>query len=440
MSTNNEIKDDNKAKNKHGDNAQNSFEHYLDSCKERGLIKDYIKYTRPLSIKNYRVYAPFIIIISSTEYWAVFSTTSIRDRIKSNLWDSLLLKNLYDKDNTPIIKKCYLVCPDSLSSKEQENYKRASEYIQKINEKGTKIFDTLDAIITQTGFRKLMESRKISAMSKGAASDFQGNNFEKEMADILQEKTNIDHWNGIPLTTGNSYHIFKKILEKFGLSEHHTIIESIHTKTGNDVPRLPSGGKAKTDIIVYITTSSESHANATQIYTISCKYYSGKSVTAHEYSAQSFIDTLHIEEKNVQQALINLQKVGGYTSLNKEDINAFETDFQKYKTALCEWVIGGIHGEGNPKTQMAQYVLTANKGTSNDYDIEIHTLSEYVKILIALEQNNLISGQLKTPFIWTYAAGTRGTKIQLKMPVLTKKLINELKNKNQSSKIIIGVK
>lgn len=109
---------------------------------------------------------------------------------------------------------------------------------------------------------------------------------------------------------------------------------------------------------------------------------------------------------------------------------------QKYKTALCEWVIGGIHGEGNPKTQMAQYVLTANKGTSNDYDIEIHTLSEYVKILMTLEDQHLIPGQLKTPFQWTYASGTRGTKIQLKMPVLTKELINKI----QSSKIINGVK
>lgn len=437
MSSSNEKKTDNKSKNEHGTNGFEALEEYIKTCKERNLIEDY-KCKQNMNIQDYKVYTPFIIKFSPTdkfsptEYWALFSTTSIRDRIKSNFWDSFLFKELYKENETSVIKKCYLVCPDSISTKKGEEQKldSARKYIKKINTQGIKRFDTLDGIITLTELRKLIEQKKSEGMNPGAASNFQGKNFEDEIATILEAKANIDYWNGDDLATGNSYDIFEKILVKFGLNRHKHHIESIEAKTGKEIPKLPSGGTAKTDILVELTTCSDSPATEKRTYTISVKYHKGNWVTAHEYNAQSFIDTLHIKEESVKNALLHFQQKGGITYLNEEDKNAFKTDFQKYKKALCEWVIGGKNGDGDPKTQWANYVLTGNKNCQTGYDIEISTLDEYVNALIVLEQRKLeqgkkTKGQLNTPFQWTYPAKSKGSTIQLKMYVLTKEELSE---------------
>ena len=86
----------------------------------------------------------------------------------------------------------------------------------------------------------------------------------------------------------------------------------------------------------------------------------------------------------------------------------FATALEPYVRRLCEWVVSGQHGEYSTEDQIADYVLAFNQ--KNDA-MELFTASEYIERMLAEKH-----GQFGTPFQWTYASGSRGKSIQLKMP------------------------
>ena len=142
-------------------------------------------------------------------------------------------------------------------------------------------------------------------------------------------------------------------------------------------------------------------------FTFSCKRSSADRVSVHEYTAEAFSKVLNPEDEELKKLLIEFQAVGGVRSMNPDSASSLAKRLTAYRDRLSKWVLGGIGGEGDPHIQWASHIITVNENT-NTY--RINTIDEYI-----LEYDAQgVTGQLGTPFQWTYPSGGKGKRIQLK--------------------------
>ena len=391
---------ENMQKSQHGQNAQISLESMLQQMQYRGYIKDIStlkEWSRP-GHQGYRLYAPFVITLFNDERWALYSTTSYRsDRMKGNHWDSLLVKKYRN------IKRCYLVIADTKQTKEnsQADAEMASKDLQRSQGYDDSL-DELDDALTSSSLYDIIESMFMKSLAHGVREASAGLNFEDRITDILSNKENLQTWQGDDLVIGLEYPIFKRLLTKWDCP--HDITDITAT---TDIPKLPSGGSPKTDVLAIIT-----YADGTEHhYTISCKNSNGKFVSAHQYNADAFIQALAIEDDTLKEQIRTFQRLGSKKKMAEQDETlpaAFEEALKPYINRLCEWVVSGQHGEYSTTDQIAGYLLAFDK---ESYTMEIFTASEYIDKMLAESH-----GQFGTPFQWTYASKSLGKNIQLKMP------------------------
>ena len=121
----------NSGKRQIGDDAQNVIEGYLSQVKQAGFIQDFVSnyYAGYAGKEKKQFYAPFLVELKSGEKWIIYSTTSLRDRIKGCYWDA---ENLIAADET--IKTAYIVYLDGQikrrkDSKSLESVLRKEKFI-----------------------------------------------------------------------------------------------------------------------------------------------------------------------------------------------------------------------------------------------------------------------------------------------------------------------
>lgn len=87
----------NSDRTEHGKNAQDSLEAVMQHCLDLGYIKSITPNYR-IGLQGYsddtQFYAPFLIEFDNGNKWAIYSTTSMRDRFKGQLWDAYFLKRM----------------------------------------------------------------------------------------------------------------------------------------------------------------------------------------------------------------------------------------------------------------------------------------------------------------------------------------------------------
>lgn len=355
-------------KSKHGINLQNSLEDTPVQLKYKNYIKDYKKVYK-IGQQGYanttQFYAPFHISFLNNEEWILFTTTSLRtNRVKGQQWDTYNIKNI----NKNIVK-ALLIYPDGISEKEEKEFqKQQSKY------KNKKEVSYIDDIMSHEQFYSLIESIALSTLTVGKQKDIQGKNFEMRVADILSDENNLIRWNkGSGVIDGRHYPIFETILNSFGLIKGS--INKIHATTSKEkIGILPSKGNPKTDVLVTITLVSGENI----IKTISCKKTNAKSVSVHEYSAESFSDILNSSNSKLKNLLISFQNTPSLRDFGQENTRLLTEELEPYNKKLSEWVLGGIHGIGNKDIQWATHILTYN---NNDNSVSCKTINEYINRL-----------------------------------------------------------
>lgn len=390
----------NAEKQQHGQSAQNSLENILKRCLSTGYLKQIYNNYRTgkdgYSNKS-QFYAPFLIEFHNDTKWALFTTTSMRtDRIKGQQWDALNLKEI-DKNITYV----YLVYPDGLSTRENNSFiQQNNKYINH------KEYSAIDAIVSQDQIFNMIESYALKDLSNGKIKDIQGNNFENRIADILSYSQNLYKWkNHIDTIEGMHFDIFQNIINCFELDRFDT--QSISaTSDKKIIGRLPSGGNPKTDVLVTV----QKNDGITQNYTISCKRSSDKSVSVHQYTADTFADVLDRRNERLRYLLNLFQSNGSLSSFGKENCNALTKELEPYVSKLSLWALSGQGGDGNPDTQCANYILTYD---NNNNTMAIHRIQQYCEQLLSSA-----NGSFGTPFSWTYPSKRRGQSIQLKCKIL----------------------
>lgn len=387
----------NSDRNKRGTSLQRVLTYMMKLCEELGYISSYeegYKIGMPGYTDQNQFKAPYRIEFSDDTEWIVYTTTSLRDRIKEQYWDSFNIKQLNSQ-----ITEAYLVYPDSLEDSDRRTFESKNNKIQNNGE-----YSSLDALVSQDTFFNRIEAYAIRALTPNQQRDIKGNNFEKRVAATLKNPCNFEKWKtDDPMLEGLHYSLFLRIIDTFGINPSNVkSIDSTSDKTV--IGLLPSGGPVKTDVLTTVTYNDDS----IEYYTISCKRSSNSNVSVHQYSADTFSDVLDSNNAELRRVLNEFQRCGNKRDMDPDDAIILEREIHPHIQALCEWAIAGIGGEGNPDTQWANYILIYD---NNDESFAIHTSQDYCQKL-ALDCTRTFG----TPFSWTYQ-GTRGTNIQLKCPL-----------------------
>lgn len=387
----------NKDKQRRGISLQRILVYMMRLCQEMGYISFYEEgykigkegYTDQKQFK-----APYRIRFMDDTEWIVFTTTSLRERIKEQYWEALNLKQI-----NPAITQAYLVYPDGLEDDDLRGFITKNAKIQNHGE-----FSTLDALISQDSFFNLVEAYALSSYTENAQRDRKGKNFEKRVAAVLSNPINLEKWKtNDEYLEGLHYSMFKRILFKFGLSADD--VNSITSTSDEEIiGHLPSNGKVKTDVLTEVVYED----GTSSYFTISCKRSSNSSVSVHQYSADSFASVLDPNNNELKRVLNEFQRCGNKRDMDPLDAEILTREIQPHIFKLCEWAIAGIGGEGNPQTQWANYIIIYH---NNDETISVETANDYCRRLAAD-----CTRAFNTPFSWSYQ-GDRGNNIQLSCPI-----------------------
>lgn len=383
---------DNVNKNEHGANGITSLEQMIEALKAKDYVVSSKKRYR-ISDPNYgeeQFYFQFLIEFQDHEQWILQHTTSIRDRIAEQQWHSEHIKRL----NTHV-KRAYVVVPDGLENKEKTN---ATNYNDKIVER--RIYSALDGVVTFENVYRMIEHKATGLMEVGKAHAKLGLHFEEKLVDSLNNCQNLDKWKNLSSTSvGYLYALFSDVMYALGVQP----TEVIYVSATSDIPKLPSGGSPKTDVLLEIGKIDGTKED----FTFSCKRSSADRVSMHEYTAETFSKVLNPKDEELRKLLVEFQDAGGKRSMNQDSASKLEKILTVYREKLSKWVLGGIGGEGDPDIQWASHIITVNENT-NTY--KIHSIDDYV-----LEYDAQgVTGQFGTPFQWTYPSGGKGKRIQLK--------------------------
>lgn len=334
--------------------------------------------------------AHYLITFPDNTEWIVFSTTSIRERIKQQYWESLNLKEI-----NPAIKRAYVVYPDSISPEERNIAAAKNHKIIQREE-----FSTIEGIISQEELFNLIEEYSIERKTQGQKSSITGNNFEIRIAFILENPWNLKKWKtGDPSIDGIHYDIFKKIVTCFKLVPSE-VVKITATANKNTIGFLPSGGLAKTDVLAFVQKVDGS----VPFFTISCKRSSNSIVSVHQFNANVYADVLDPENNELRELLNLFQTCGNRYNMGEENASRLEMVLRPYIDRLILWALGGFYRRGNGY-QCAYYILIYDNYHGS---ISIHSVFDYCSLLKSYNK-----GMFGTPFSWTYQ-GRRGTNIQLK--------------------------
>lgn len=388
-------------KARHGKSAQDSLANILKRCIDSGYLVQ-VEAEYRIGKEGYgndkQFYAPFLILFEDESKWALFTTTSMRtDRIKGQQWDAINLKQI-----DPRITQAFLIYPDGVPSNVKKEFLRQAKKYKDKEE-----YSVIDAIVSQDEISNLIEAYAIRNKNAGQTKDIQGNNFENRVADILSFPPNLAKWKNNDATIeGMHFDMFRNIVDCFGLDK--AAIEQIQaTSDKKQIGRLPSGGNPKTDVLVTVTF----HKEPKKHFTISCKRSSDKRVSVHQYNADTFADVLDKDNAQLRRLLRYFQKCGNLRDFGQENQSELTKALASYVEKLSLWVLGGQGGDGNPKTQNAEFILTYD---NNDSSSSIKRVEQYCQHL--MEEG--VDGHFGTPFSWTYPSKRKGKDIQLKCKII----------------------
>lgn len=391
---------DNKLKNKSGKQAKILITEMLDNIKDELNINIKIKNGFSIGYPNQEKQFKMDFLIEfldfDNEQWLLKSTNSIRDRIYGTEFFAQNIRLINKK-----ITKIYVVVPDSISEREMRN---KANYSAKINSQTYTSF--LTDVLTVNELRQKIIEKATQNIEQGLRSNILGNDAETSIVSLLMDEKNKDLWNdydGLKQTVKSStYHIYKMVLEKLGLSEGcNKIVKIVAT---DKIPLLTNRGKPKTDVNVKIETDTgEIFSN------ISVKNSSKKTVTIHEGSVSDIIEALKLPAADpLAQALRDFEEVGSKKNLSLKYPHSdkiLDERLKRYNKELIGLFIFGLNSPlVNNNIQIADLIIFTN-------NLAVWNQKDYIQYY-----NDAYSskGQFGTPFKWTYPSKKRGQKIQIK--------------------------
>ncbi|PHM17914.1 MAG: hypothetical protein CJD30_03905 [Sulfuricurvum sp. PD_MW2] len=405
----------NRLKNLSGDALQVFLENTFKEMVDKSIILNFQKnvnynhkgYSYP---RQYLV--NFLLETLDNKYIIINSSTSFRnDRFKGQAYDiEGVLKHSYISSDVIAAIALY---PDS----ELEDNQTFINFRQRVKDGIT--YSPTTYLLTVSELYSFLENHSASIETDetvdtetdivekdGSYFGKRGNKLEKEIVKILNNTTNLKSYK----SNTSAEPLFNKIINQIcaGNVDKENIIAIQATDT---IPKLLSGGNAKTDIIIAIVTTE-----GTCTETISVKCTNKTVVSCHDYKVSDYIRVLDIENTKLADYFKLFQAYPSYEAFEANlpagySKSEFEELLNPYKVKLTEWALTGKHDIGNliePAKQVSNYLLIVTDTTEVcvDYPSYIKKISEQAKLNYGI------------PFSWTYPSKQRGLRIQFKMPII----------------------
>ena len=353
----------------------------------------------------------FILKTLDDKYVIINTSQSFRDRVKQDLYDFQgIMQHASISKN---IIASVLLYPDE----EFERNSTLRNFQRMVEQK--EAYCPATHILSFSGLIKFLESHKESVEIEQAESEVvpvvingsyagrKGNEFESEVVRVLCSKLQLDLLKSNSPDTDN---IYKAIVSKLSIDYNFNVNEIISIDATNTVKKLASGGNAKTDVIVIISTIHE-----TLIETMSIKNTTKNVVSCHDYRADDFIRVLNISKHKLADYFIYYQQFGAIKDFEDGLPYGYSSDdfselLKPYRDLFIQWTLTGAFDEKNlidPKTQISNYLLINKSGTIRFVDF-----TSYIK-----ELDESCHYTFGVPLRWTYPSKQRGSRIQLKLPI-----------------------
>lgn len=205
----------------------------------------------------------------------------------------------------------------------------------------------------------------------------------------------------------------KEIIKEFFRKTRINIQEVTSIKaTTKCIPRRKSGGSSKTDVIVYLELKNRKKIDVP----ISVKQTSAPKVAFAEFSVDTICEEVGITDPIVKKLMEKHQRDASATNFTSQEKKELKLRLEPYVERLLRWIITMSPTKNTPSNAYPKWVLKFNltKETSEVIDWHFYSIEEYIDYIRLNKKGNPKSGGFGTGLSWTYATGSKGTKIQFK--------------------------
>lgn len=251
---------------------------------------------------------------------------------------------------------------------------------------------------------ELYRKYDIEYLSGGAKTDKLGDVYEEFICRIFYDKPTVQKFLS---NNGIERNIIQSLFLKFNIELNE--LEDISTT--NIVPKRPSGGNSKTDVILKLSLSN---GNIRKI-PLSIKQTSVAKVAFAEYDVHTICSEVGITDTRLIELMLKHQSDASakyFTSDEKEELtNLLST----YAERLIRWIVTmtpeeSLIGDAYP-IGVIKFTVSSNAELLN---YSIYNIDEYIQYIRYKPNGKQKTSGFGTGLSWTYATGSKGRKIQFK--------------------------
>lgn len=257
---------------------------------------------------------------------------------------------------------------------------------------------------------KLYIEKNVIDKKNGKIGDKLGDAFEQYCENLFSSIELLNCYNGSSCLT-TEYNIFDFYIFQILLNLNSVFPNQIkNINATRDIPTLSTGGKPKTDLLITINEGDDEIK-----IPLSIKQTMSDKVSIAEFSVDTIIDEVDIKNPTVINLMTKHQTDGSAKNFSDQEKSTLESDLNVYRENLVRWALTGSK-EKTQDFRNPDYLIrfNLNKYTKDTINIisvksvEIFSMDDYVNKTL---QSNAGFG---TGLRWTYATGSKGSKIQFK--------------------------
>ncbi len=255
---------------------------------------------------------------------------------------------------------------------------------------------------------QLMDQYRIATLFHGAREDKLGDVFEDYTVNILNSSLLLEKAKENALDAYDTdefvfYSIYKRILT------YSSNIHIISLNATRNIEHRLTGGNPKTDVIVDIHTEERDFS-----LPISVKHTTAAKVAMAEFDVDTIVREIGIKDQRLISLLEKHQHDASAKFFTPDEKMELFDHLTPYRNAFVRWVITGTPTPSSD-LRFPELLLKFNLDhLANIKDINCYTPDEYVNALIYDKNGNVKKGGFGTGLSWTYATGSKGSKIQFK--------------------------
>lgn len=247
----------------------------------------------------------------------------------------------------------------------------------------------------------LYEKYDIKNLSFGIVGDKLGDVYEDFIVQIFEDKNYIKNFEGLNISDLEE-RIFKTILEKEGIESNNIL----NIEATTDIPKRKNGGNAKTDVLVNITYKN---GQVKQI-PVSVKQTTAPKVAFAEFDVDTILNEVGIDNEIIERLMKKHQTDASAKNFTKEEKEQLTNELAQYKEKFLRWIITMSPVKNDNDVRIPKYIIRFQL-TKEDYEISKVTVCDIEESITNLTSKK---GGFGTGLSWTYATGSKGSKLQFK--------------------------